>query len=224
MPFFRKMSYNTVNGRGRAGDVTVRRSGMRRVDLKLPFQPQADPKAPFETVIVLPELQWPQECACCRKSHPSDHHVLQHNVPMLENKAAQLQWQVPYCGSCLVHTRNASRLPLLVILTGIILYTGVGFVLFLNGLVEDTPLGYFLAFGLLAAVCAACYWLYKFARKLLVQAKMNAVCSHYGHAVLVQQHMPLDTKQIQLVFLFYNDDYAAEFAALNAGYLLVPGG
>ena len=197
---------------------------MRRVDLKLPFQIQADPKALFETVIVLPELQWPQECACCLQPQPAGRHVLQHAVPMLEDKAAQLQWQVPYCKSCLTHTRNASRLPLVAILAGLGLYAGIGYLLFLNGLVEDTPLGYFIAIGLLAVVCAAGYGLYKLAKKMFVQAKMIATCSHYGYAVLVQQHMPPDANQIQLVFLFYNDAYAEAFAALNAGYLLVPGG
>lgn len=191
---------------------------MRRVDVQLPYERQMDPKNPSKEILVLPGLQWPQKCACCLQTEELGRCALEREVPMPGEKVALLRWQVPYCGPCRVHAKNAARLLAPTILAGLGLYLAFGYLLFINGLVEDNVLGYSIAFGLLAVVCVVAYLLYRLAGNLFVKPKMTGRCSHHAYAAAVPQHTLMEEKQIQLVFVFNNDAYGEEFAAMNAAY------
>ncbi len=137
---------------------------------------------------------------------------------MQDNKEAVIRWQVPYCQSCQEHAHNAARLSTPVIALGLVLYIVIGYVLFINGYVEENPLGYGIAFGLAIAVTLLSYVIYRLARKQTAENKMKETCSHHAWTVTVLQHTLMEGKNIQVVFVFDNDAYAEEFAVLNTEF------
>jgi len=177
-----------------------------------------DPENPAREVLVLAGVAWPQQCACCQQSAAGEAHTLEHKVSMYNNKEAIIRWQVPYCASCQEHAHNAARLATPALVLGLALYVVIGYVLFISGYVEENPLGYGIAFGLAIAVTLLSYALYRLVRKQMAENKMTETCSHHAWTVTVPQHTLMEGEQIQVVFVFDNDAYAEEFAALNTGY------
>lgn len=190
---------------------------MKRIDLQLPYERKMDPKNPAREVLVLAGVAWPQQCACCQQSAAGAVHTLEHKVSM-DNKEAIIRWQVPYCISCQEHARNAASLMTPALVLGLVLYVAIGYVLFINGFVEENLVGYGIAFGLVIAVSLFSYALYRLARKQISENKMKETCSHHAWTVTVPQHTLMEGEQIQVVFVFDNDAYAEEFAGLNTGF------
>ena len=191
---------------------------MKRIDLQLPYQRKMDSEDPDKEVLVLQEISWPQQCACCQESTGGEAHMLEHKVSMADNKEAVIRWQVPYCASCQEHAHNASRLTTPAIALGLVLFVAIGYVLFINGFVEENPMGYGISFALAIAVTLTSYLIYRLARKQTAENKMKETCSHHAWTVTVPQHTLMEGEQIQVVFVFDNDVYAEEFAALNTEF------
>ena len=191
---------------------------MKRIDLQLPYERKMDSENPHKEVLVLQGISWPLQCACCQQSAEGAVHTLEHKVSMYDNKEAIIRWQVPYCELCQVHARNAARLMTPALVLGLVLYVVIGYVLFINGFVEENLLGYGIAFGLVIAVSLFSYALYRLVRKQMSENKMKETCSHHAWTVTVPQHTLMEGEQIQVVFVFDNDAYAEEFAALNTEF------
>lgn len=197
---------------------------MKRIDLQLPYERKMDPENPAGEVLALAGAAWPQKCACCLEEDEVGSSMVEHKVEMPGRKEAVIRWQVPYCAPCREHARNAAQLATPALVLGLVLYVAIGYLLFINGFVKENPLGYGIAFGLAIAVTLFSYGAYRLARKQLAESKMKESCSHHAWALSVPQHTLMEGERIQIVFVFDNDVYAEEFAALNADYRLVPGG
>ncbi|MDX9864224.1 MAG: hypothetical protein RBT34_05395 [Anaerolineaceae bacterium] len=191
---------------------------MKRIDLQLPYQRKIDSENPHKEVLALQGISWPQQCACCQESIAGETHTLEHKVSMADNKEAVIRWQVPYCASCQEHARNAVRLSTPALVLGFVLFIVLGYILFINGYVEENPLGYGIAFGLVIAVTLISYGVYRLTRKQTAENKMKETCSHHAWTVTVPQHTLMEGEQIELVFIFDSDAYGEEFAALNTGF------
>ena len=192
---------------------------MKRIDLQLPYTRQTDPENPGKEVLVLAGVAWPQKCACCLEEGNVGSNTVEHKVEMPGNKEAIIRWQIPYCVPCREHARNAARLTTPALVLGLVLYVVIGYVLFINGFVEENPLGYGIAFGLAIAVTLISYGLYRLARKQTSEKMMKESCSHHAWAVTVPKHtLLMEEEQIELVFVFDSDVYGEEFAALNTGF------
>jgi len=188
---------------------------MKRIDLQLSYKRQTDPENPGKEVLVLAGVAWPQKCACCLEEGDVGSNTVEHKVELPGNKEAIIRWQIPYCADCREHARTAARLTTPALVLGLVLYVVIGYVLFINGFVEENPMGYGIAFALAIAVTLISYGVYRLLRKQVVESKMKETCSHHSWAVTVPKHTLMEGEQIELVFIFDNDAYGEEFKSLN---------
>jgi hypothetical protein len=188
---------------------------MKRIDLQFPYQRQADPENPGKEVLVLAGLVWPQKCACCLEEGNVGSNTVEHKVELYDKKEAIIRWQVPYCAPCRDHARNAARLSTPALVLGLVLYVVIGYVLFINGYVEENPLGYGIAFSLAIAVTLISYVIYRLVRKQTAEDKMKETCSHHAWALTVPKHTLMEGDLIELVFVFDSDAYGDAFRSMN---------
>lgn len=188
---------------------------MKRIDLQLPYQRQTDSENPGKEVLVLAGLAWPQKCACCLEEGDVGSNTVEHKVEMKGNMEAIIRWQIPYCADCREHARTAARLTTPALVLGLVLYVVIGYVLFINGFVEENPMGYGIAFVLAIAVTLISYALYRLVRKQTAENMMKETCSHHAWAVTVPKHSLMEGDLIELVFVFDSDAYGEEFESLN---------
>jgi hypothetical protein len=96
-----------------------------------------------------------------------------------------------------------------------LLWVLFGYLLYDRGLAED-PVGIGLFIVSLPALIDAGYGVYKLVVNTWIKSLMTPTCAHHDEAVEVSSYRITATNEGRVVFTFYDDDYAAAFAAANA--------
>jgi len=157
-------------------------------------------------------LHWPEQCACCGReatevyklSHAAEYEL----VGTDQIYYYPLNWEVPYCRTCLRHVNLPPTIDGVLVLGVLALWAGIGYGLFLMGLAEDVfGIGFFVVS--LAILVFIGYRLREPLHNRL--ASTTPACNGQGCAIKVASSVG----QQQVKLSFFNDDYASAFIGLN---------
>lgn len=171
--------------------------------------------------LALQQLAWPQQCICCKGAETVEHtlHHLAEKTELrtdvsVETKGYPLSWTVRYCKVCLKHADRVEKVFYAICVAVPLLWVLFGYLLYDRGLAED-PVGIGLFIVSLPALIAAGYAVYKLVVNTWIKSMMTPTCAHHDDAVEVSSYRVTGTTEGRVVFSFYDDDYAAAFAAMN---------
>jgi hypothetical protein len=158
----------------------------------------------------LPPTAWPMRCPCCGSDNANAHYKLEHKARGVSVTSGTtttstyypLEWQVPYCENCIIHTSRSTNL--LVIITVLIILMPIVLAIAL-GVASDSGSVLLLIIGSLIIGII----LYQVLKRLLVNSKMSKACAHHRFAIFAT------SDEQRIFFHFYRDEQAALFAQAN---------
>jgi hypothetical protein len=166
--------------------------------------------------LLMQELRWPKFCICCMKKEEKLKYLFNmmaekaeiHTDVSRETSGYNLSWNIPYCFECQKHAgRNNNLIYLLFALTGI-LWTALGYYLFIIGLSENT-IAIILFVATLAILIFIAYQINKLYQLIFVKAIMKKECANKDFAI------ESISQGSNIVFTFHNDEYARLFLEEN---------
>ena len=181
---------------------------------------------PYEEIdskLVIQNVVWPQRCPCCGQDHGSDYYdfgtrVVKSTTLYAYNSKSETYFPVPfkapYCMECKQHASPVNK-TIYSYIFGFFLWIAVGWLLFINGLANET-LGMLLFLFSAVLIGGGCYLISKSIINRFSKSRMKPTCSNHSYAISACHiHNKIRIR-------FYRDDYAADFASMNNLVLLMP--
>jgi hypothetical protein len=158
----------------------------------------------------MPPTAWPMRCPCCGSEKANAQYKLEFSARYVSETRGTtttstyypLEWQVPYCENCKIHTTRSTNL-LVIITVLIILMPIVLAVVF--GVTSDSGSVLLLIIGSLIIGVI----LFQVLKRVFVISKMTKACAHHRFAIFAS------CDEQRVFFHFYRDEQAALFAQAN---------
>jgi hypothetical protein len=185
---------------------------MRWVDI--PYE-ESDNKLVRQNVI------WPQQCPCCGQDQVSEYYafgtrvVTSNSIKSGADKYYPVEFIAPYCTVCKQHASTNEK-TYYIYIVGFFLWAAFGYLLFINGLGNET-LGILIFLFSALLIGGGCYLLSKSIINIFSKSRMKPTCSNHNYAISASAY-GLPKIRIQ----FNRDEYATEFARMNNLVELMP--
>lgn len=170
----------------------------------------------IENKLARRKVEWPQRCPCCGQDHQNNSYSFGtrvsksttfHSTTSKSETYFPVGFSSPYCVACKKHADPSTNI-MYIYIVGFFLWVAVGWLIFINGLAYE-PLGivmFLLSAGLIGG---GCYFLSKALINVLSKSRMKPSCTNHAYAM----HASPYNQNIRI--MFYNDEYANDFARLN---------